>query len=72
MTTKTINDITLYELAGIDHEVSIKKNKEFGFDVTIINEEDGLFIEPGLHPYAAESLAMFCKQYLDAYTKIAE
>lgn len=66
---RTINDLTLAELMGDDHGVWLGKNKEFGFILEIENDE-GLIIEKCIHPYAAESLAGFCRRYLYSYEKI--
>lgn len=65
----TINDLTVYELAGDDFDVWMTKNKRFGFDLEL--EQDGkVFEEKGLHPVAAEGLADFCRRYLHAYERV--
>ncbi len=66
---KSINEVTLYELGGEDHDVWLSVNKQFGFNLEIENEAGETFVEEGLHPYAAESLAHFCRSYLRFYDK---
>jgi hypothetical protein len=68
---KTIEDLSVYELGGVDCDVWLSQNKEFGFDLEIENEE-GTYVEKGLHPYAAQSLADFCRRYLRTYERILE
>lgn len=67
---KTICDISLYDLCGNDFEVWMKKSKGFGFDLEVESEEGNKHIELGLHPFAADSLADFCRQYLHCYDKL--
>ena len=43
---------------------------EFGFILEIENDEGQTIIEKCIHPYAAESLASFCRRYLGFYEKI--
>jgi hypothetical protein len=72
MMTKTINELTLYELAGEDFDVWLSENKKFGFDLELEREDGQVFVEKGIHPYAAESLADFCRRYLHAYERITK
>ena len=67
---KTLNNITIYDLGGEDHNVWLTKNKNTKeFSLTILNEQGEEFIDKQLHEYAAESLALFCKHYLKAYER---
>jgi hypothetical protein len=67
---RTIHDLTLAELMGDDHSIWLGKNKQFGFVLEIENEEGFTIIEKCIHPYAAESLASFCRRYLSFYEKL--
>ena len=68
---KTLNNITLYDLMAEDLDVWLGVNKEFGFVLQIDDENgDGVVDEKGIHPYAAESFADFCRSYLHSYEKI--
>jgi hypothetical protein len=67
---RTINDLTVAELMGDDHSVWLGKNKEFGYILEIENDEGQTIIEKCIHPYAAESLAGFCRRYLSFYEKL--
>jgi hypothetical protein len=68
--SRTINDLTVAELMGDDHSVWLGKNKEFGYVLEVENDEGEVIIEKCIHPYAAESLASFCRRYLSFYEKI--
>lgn len=67
---RTINDLTVAELMGDDHSVWLGKNKEFGYVLEVENDEGEVIIEKCINPYAAESLASFCRRYLSFYEKI--
>ncbi len=67
---RTIHDLTVAELMGDDHSVWLGRNKEFGFVLEIENDEGKTIIEKCIHPYAAESLASFCRRYLSSYETI--
>lgn len=69
---RTIHDLTIAELMGDDHSVWLGKNKEFGYILEIEDEEGKTISEKGIHPYAAESLAYFCRRYLNSYEKIED
>ncbi len=60
--------LSVYELGGIDHYVHLRRNKQFGFNLEIINEEDQVtYEEKELHPYALDSMVSFCRRFLDSY-----
>ena len=68
-----IKDINIHQLMGIDHDVHIKRNSKFGFDLEIINDEDKVTYEgEGIHPYAIESLASFCRYFLHGYSNLLD
>jgi len=70
---KTICELTLNELMGVDHDVWIKRSKKFGFDMEIDNDEDKiLYKEAGIHPYAIDSLATFCRRFLNRYSDLMD
>ena len=65
---KSLSEINVYDLGGIDHYVILKRNSQFGFDLEIENEEDHTtYQDHGIHPYAIESLATFCRRFLHGY-----
>ena len=64
---RTLEDLSIAELMGDDHSVWLSKNKQFGFILEIENDEGQTIIEKCIHPYAAESLASFCRRYLGFY-----
>ena len=64
---RTLEDLSIAELMGDDHSVWLSKNKQFGFILEIENDEGQTIIEKCIHPYAAESLASFCRRYLNFY-----
>ena len=68
---KTMNDVTLYDLMAEDLDVWITKNKTFGFDLQIDNENGETIVdEEGVHPFAIESYADMCRRFLHFYDKI--
>lgn len=65
---QTLEDISLGYLMSEDFSVWIGKNKQFGYDFYLENEDGKIIIdEKGVHPYAADSFAEFCKHYLYMY-----
>lgn len=69
----TLSDVTLYDLMSQDLDVWISKHKEFGFNLCIDNGACDVLIdahEGRIHPYAAESFAVFCRNYLYAYERV--
>jgi len=70
---KAIKDINLYDLMGVDHEVHVKRNAKFGFDLEVTNdEESSTYVEKEIHPYAIESLASFCRYFLHSYSNVLD
>lgn len=66
---RSMNDFNLYDLMAIDHSVWVKKNEKFGFDLEIEDDEGQTIVhEKGIHPYAIESLAGFCRNFLHFYS----
>ena len=66
-----ISNISLEDLMAEDYSLQIKKNSLHGFDLTIdclqltdFHVEDG-----AIHPYAMDSFANFCEQFLKQYEK---
>ncbi len=65
-----MNNITLYDLMAEDLEVWVTRSKKFGFDLQIENENGETIVnEEGVHPYAMESFAAMCRQFLYFYEK---
>ena len=70
---KTLNDITLYELMAEDFDIWVTRNKKFGFNIEIDDENGNSVInESGIHPCATDSFADFCRRYLSAYDKASQ
>ncbi len=68
-----INTMTVYDLMAEDMGVSVAKNKKFGFNLHIEGERgEALVNAEGIHPFAAESMASFCRQYLMGYERIKQ
>jgi hypothetical protein len=66
-----IGDITLEELMSEDYQVLLKKSPTFGFDLYIEGDDIDEAIESkGVHPYAIESLANFCRSFLASYSRL--
>lgn len=63
---KTINDLTLSDLMGDDFNVWISCNRQFGYNL-YLEGDDTEMNEQGIHPYAIESLATFCRNFLHDY-----
>ncbi len=65
---KAFDEITLSDLMAEYLDVSLEKHSKFGFNLQI-NDQEGetMLIEEGVHPFAAESFADFCRQYLFVY-----
>jgi len=63
---KEIGDITLEELMAEEFGVTVRKNPKFGYNVTLIDEDDEEIIGEGVHPYAIESFASLCRRFLSS------
>ena len=67
---KTISEITLYDLMAEDLDVWVKKSDGQGFDIEIDDENgEALIREHGVHRFASDSFADFCRRYLASYDK---
>ncbi|HAU1312558.1 TPA: hypothetical protein F8R99_14325 [Legionella pneumophila] len=67
---KSVHSISLGDIMGEDHDVAIQKNKQFGFDIEIDNDNSQTILrEEGIHPYAIKSFALFCKRFLNSYSR---
>ncbi len=64
-----LDAMTVYDLGGSDSDVWLSENKRHGFDLEIENE-NGIYTHEGMHPFAAESLASFCRRYLHCYDRL--
>lgn len=65
---KTIYSMTLADICGEDNSTMLSKNPSFGYDLYIENENcECVLDDKGIHPYAIESLALFCRQFLASY-----
>lgn len=67
---KSIHAISLGDLMGEDHDIWIHRNPKFGFDIEIDNENSQTILrEEGIHPFAIESFASFCRRFLVSYER---
>lgn len=71
---KTLDTVTLYDIMAEDNYVWVKKNDGYGYSIEI---EDQYHIEPYLKepsvsPEAMESMAHFCRRFLDMYNQLEE
>lgn len=68
----TISQLTVYDIGADDHDVWLRKDSKFGFNIEITDEDGEVFINENIHPYAAEAMAHFCKRYLAAYEYVTQ
>ena len=67
---RSIEDLTLSEMMGQEMDVWVTRNKKFGFDIQINNENGEMVAnDKGIHPYATDAFADFCRRYLAFYDK---
>lgn len=67
---KTIDEYTLGELMGQEHDMYLSKNKAFGYKLDIENEDGELITESQLTEACIESMASFCRKFLHDYDAI--
>lgn len=69
---KGLEDITLYDLMADENQVWLGKNDEYGYLMEIENDEstEPYLREVGITPHAVESLASFCRRFLNLYDRI--
>lgn len=62
--------MTLNDLMAENLDVWVNANQHFGFDIQIDGEDGGSLVDvKGVHPFAADSFADFCRRYLASYDK---
>lgn len=67
---KTVCDISLYDLMSEDFDIGLNKDKQFGFNLELVDERgEEVVRDDSIHPYAVEGLADFCKRFLRAYDR---
>lgn len=67
---KSLERLSIYDVLGEEHNIFLKKNTRHGFDLLVQNvDSSDEFGETGLHPYAIQSLAAFCRSFLRGYNK---
>ncbi len=65
---KSAETMSLYEIMAVDQYVFLTRNEKFGFDLKIENSEEHIvYSDEGVHPYAIDSLAVFCRRFLHRY-----
>ena len=69
---KSLGDVTIDDLMSNDTYVWVGKNKQYGYLLELENDvsTEPFLREIGLHPFAMESLAMFCRRFLGFYDKL--
>lgn len=67
---KTLEECSVYDLMGQEHQVWVGKNTKFGYVLEIENEDGQKISESQIHPCAMESLATFCRQFLNNFDRI--
>jgi hypothetical protein len=69
--SKSISEITLYDLMAQDYNIWIKKNKCFGFDLQLDTDDvESAVAESGIHPVAMEGFAELCRSFLHFYDRL--
>lgn len=64
---KQIGELTLEDLCSEDHTIMASVGKKEELNIDIVSEDGTVIIRGVLHEFAAESLALFCKNYLQTY-----
>lgn len=65
-----IDGLTLSTIMAEDCSVHIATNKDKAINIIIEDENDSIIVNEEIHPYAADSLAYFCRQYLAHYENV--
>lgn len=67
----TLSSINLQQLMAEDLEIWVTKDKKFGYKVEIENEKgEEIVNECNVHPYAMDSFADFCRNFIAFYDKV--
>lgn len=64
-----LETITLHDLMGEDYSVYIRKNEKFGYDMEVVRDDTDESFKVNVHDFAADSLAVFCRMYLNDYER---
>lgn len=64
---QSIHELSIGDVMGEEMDVWMTKNKKFGFDLEINNEDGEVIVEETIHPCAVESFARFCKNFVHFY-----
>jgi hypothetical protein len=64
-----LETLTLYDLMGEDHDVYIRKNEKFGYDMEVSRDAPEESFTVNVHDFAADALAVFCRMYLAGYER---
>jgi hypothetical protein len=70
--SKSISNISLYELMAEDFSIHLGKNSKFGYNLYLEGyENDSPEIEETeIHPAAIDSFAHICRRFLEQYERI--
>lgn len=69
---RPIEEITLYELMGEEHDVHLRKDKKHGIIFEIDDENGEPVALENIDPCAAEGMASFCRRYLHCYDRVTK
>gem|GEM_PF-1250179 len=71
---KGLGNVTINDLMAIDTYPWVGKNREFGYILELESDEstEPFLQEAYLHPAAMESLATFCRRFVNLYDKISQ
>lgn len=69
--SKSMENVSLYDLMAEDLTVWIQRNKKFGFDLSIEGDDPEERIEiSGVHDYAMQSFSDFCRRFIHFYDQL--
>jgi hypothetical protein len=70
--TKSISEITLYELMAEDFSIHLGKNTKFGYNLYMegYDNDSPEIEETEIHPAAIDSFAHICRRFLEQYERI--
>lgn len=66
----SLSALSLYDIMGEDHYMHLTKNQNGTYNIEVSDENaKPLVSDEHIHPYAIESLASFCKHFLNLYSR---
>lgn len=65
-----LSELSLYDIMGEDHYIYLNKNHNGTYALEISNEDaKPVVCDYNIHPFAVEGLALFCKRFLNIYSR---